>query len=655
MSEESKKISFESLAVVADLANMGLTISSFDEKGEPRVIFVNRRMQALLGRSADEMRASSVWTHIAEEELPRLLASREKRLRTEVAPFFTETVVRNRDGRRIPVEMFHNETTIEGRPVVISFTREITDRKAAEEELRRSERRFRTVVESAPYGVAILKGLQIAYLNSVAARLLGAREPSEVEGKSITDFLRPTDAQRVRERLSEIRDMSVAPKESSIYQSTYHSTDMEGRDRTVEVTAIPIEYQDEPAVLGFARDVTERIEIQNRIVQAEKLAALGTLAAGIAHEINNPLAYVLISLIRAKKKLAEIGDFDASEICRILDDAHEGVERISRIVRDVQRYTHPSDEERGKVSVREAMDHALSLVGHAIGHNTRVIRRYVDTPYIMGNIARIEQLFLNLVINATQALEGSGDREKQIEISIALAGEDVVVEVADSGCGMSRETIERIFSPFFTTKPTGKGTGLGLAICRSIVDDLGGEIRVSSELGQGSRFCVVLPVYDKNSSGAISSTIPNRNSIDAPPAIAAGVEGGPSIGKRARLLLVDDEPKVAEMLKAWLDVDFDVYIIPSGTEAIEAIKEGARFDVVLCDFRMPRMNGVEFLEKLRELDAKLAESAVMMTGMLDSEALQHFSIDYGCPVLQKPFHPEKARSILLQVMKKEQS
>jgi two-component system NtrC family sensor kinase len=664
LSEETGPVSYEIIAAAADLARMGLLVTLISEESAPEILYLSPRVEQILGRTAEEIRAKTIWAFIAEEELPAILESYETRFQGIPPPERQETTVAAADGSRVRVEMFHSVVGMEGGRVAVTFVREISDRYAAEEELRRSEQRFRTLVENAPDGIAIIKGMQIAYLNRSGAALAGVDDPNAVIGVPVSEFVHSVDVKRIGERLQAVRESGHA----SITPSVYRTTDRTGRSRAIEALAVPIEYQGEEAVLAFIRDVTERIEMQNRLAQADRLTALGTLAAGLAHEINNPLTYVTVNLARIKKQLsdsrkrARAGETtgeqsppgDTEKLLRMLDDAQQGVERVTRIVRDIQRFSRPPSEEKKAISLREALDNALAMAGHAVSHKVRIVCGYQDTPAVFGSPSRVERLFINLIINAAQSFDEGEAPDNRVEVSISSAPESAVVEIADNGCGMSPETTERIFDPFFTTKPAGEGTGLGLAICKSIADEMGGKIEVESEPGRGSRFRVILPAWEEKSAERVDPAAAERRRRISSSSFKVEEGGTPAQkAKIGKLLLIDDEPNVAYTLKEFLSTDFDVETFTCAADALEKLEAGGEFDAVLCDLAMPNMSGAEFYRKLNELDPVLADRTVLMTGMLGATLPDLLGPDIDCPLLQKPFDPEEARGVLVRLVKDE--
>ncbi len=246
-----------------------------------------------------------------------------------------------------------------------------------------------------------------------------------------------------------------------------------------------------------ARVARERAQAQ--LVQVERLASIGMLAAGVAHEINNPLAYVVGSLEIIAREIAEAGTGDArlAAIDEKVKNALHGVGRVRNIVRDLKMFSHARDQRPSAVDVRAAIESSLSIANNEIRHRARVERDLRPVPPVWAEEGRIGQLLLNLVVNAAQAIDAGAIDENCVRVATGTdAAGWAVIEVADTGGGIAPEVLPHIFDPFFTTKPAGLGTGLGLSICHSIVTGLGGRIEVDSEPGRGTTFRVLLPPQD---------------------------------------------------------------------------------------------------------------------------------------------------------------
>ncbi len=375
---------------------------------------------------------------------------------------------------------------------------------------------------------------------------------------------------------------------------------------------------------------------RERLIHAEKMAAVGTLAAGVGHEINNPLAYIISNLHYATMEVrhaAERGGAQASwgEVGQALEEALQGADRVRRIVQDLKTFSRMQPERLRRVELRDVLELALSIADAEIRHRARVVKEFGESLEVLGDETRLGQVFLNLLVNAAQAIpEGHAD---QHEIRVTLRKDErghIVVAVSDTGTGIPPEVLPRIFEPFFTTKPVGVGTGLGLSICHSYVQNMGGEIHVRSELGRGTTFEVVLPPAPAQRAKEISGVFP---------------AAGPS-ASRSRLLVIDDEPLLIAALSRTLAPEHELVSFTSARQALERLRTGERYALILCDLMMPEMTGMELHETLRREVPEMAERMVFLTGGAFTEAARTFLETTHLPCLEKPFEPERLRARL---------
>jgi two-component system cell cycle sensor histidine kinase/response regulator CckA len=615
----------------ADLAVM-ITLPDTDP---PRNLFANQGAQRLLGCSEAEFQAKSVWDWLAPGEVTRIQALRERYLALgEAAPRPFEAAIQSGSGQRVDVEILQSRVTLRGQVLSVAFLFDISARKATELALRQSEERFRTLIDSAPDGVAILRGPNIAFLNAAAARMLGAESVEAALGLPVTSFLHPDDARLAASRIGQLYRTGARIPEPA----EYRSRSREGQELSVEISAIPTEYQGKPAVLAFARDVTERKAIQARMVEADRLAALGVLSAGIAHEINNPLAYLLLNLEYLSRELPAL-PYDVSKLDALMvrvRDACHGAERVASIVRDLRTFARADEGARGPVDVRAALESALNIAGNEIKQKATLIRDYEPIPPVDANPNRIEQVLLNLLLNAVQSLPSPEAPGHEVRARLRCRDGQVSIIIEDTGSGIPDELLGKIFDPFFTTKPVGVGTGLGLPICRSIVRGLGGEISVRSTPGAGSHFTVTLPA---SSAPLPEKVAPSRLASEPPP-------------KRGRILIVDDEISVARTLKALLQNEHDLTLAGSGSQALSAITAATTdsFDVIMCDLMMPGMSGMELYERLKQEHPGLEQRMVFMTGGVSMDRARDFLATSSNLTFEKPFDFDRLRHTLRRLV-----
>jgi PAS domain S-box-containing protein len=372
-----------------------------------------------------------------------------------------------------------------------------------------------------------------------------------------------------------------------------------------------------------AEETTERMRLQTQLLLADRLVSVGTLAAGVAHEINNPLTYVIANLEYVARLMADETSDPLREknerVSRALKQAREGTERVRLIVRNLRTFSRGDEERRGPVSVREVIESAIDMSWNEIRHRAQLVRDYQSVPLVEANEARLGQVFLNLLVNAAQAIpEGNVDAHC-IRIGTRYDNHRVRIEISDTGVGIPAENIKRIFDPFFTTKAVGDGTGLGLSVCHGIVTALGGEIRVESTPGHGTVFSVLLPATEK------------------PRAVAVPSRPSPAAGSRARVLIVDDEHNLRISLRQLVALENDVKDTASGNDVLELIRSGERFDVILCDLMMPEMSGVDVYHQLMKIAPDQAEKIVFLTGGAFTPRTQEFLASVKNRRMEKPF------------------
>jgi len=393
-----------------------------------------------------------------------------------------------------------------------------------------------------------------------------------------------------------------------------------------------------PAIERELREASLRAEqkkLQDQLVISDRMASVGTLAAGVAHEINNPLACVMGNLDLAARDLAKrTGDMgltvEFSDVREELHDARAAVERIRDIVRDLKIFSRSSEDKLGPVDVPRVLESTLRMAWNEIRHRARLVRNYDQAPPVQASESRLGQVFLNLIVNAAQAIEEgrAEDNEIRISLSTATAGR-VVVEIADTGPGMPPEVLERLFTPFFTTKPAGVGTGLGLSICHRIVTGFGGTIDVESAPGRGTTFRVSLP----RATSELSEEVPQ-------------VALGQPARRRGRILVIDDEPMIARLVQRTLSAEHDVVATVRAAEALERLAAGERFDVILCDLMMPQMTGMELHAELCRVDQAQASRMIFLTGGAFTPAARAFLDEVPNQRVEKPFDSKHLRALV---------
>ena len=378
------------------------------------------------------------------------------------------------------------------------------------------------------------------------------------------------------------------------------------------------------------RRAAERQNMESRLAFADRMASVGTLAAGVAHELNNPLMYVLSNLHLTREEIDSRADAAWLEHARQqLDEAIHGAVRMQNIVRDLKTFSRVDDEQQGNVDVQSVLESSINICWNEVRHRATLERDFSEIPPVDANESRLGQVFLNLLINAAQAMPERGVSANRITVRTFTDEQGwAVIEVADNGTGIEPGRMSRVFEPFFTTKPVSEGTGLGLSICQNIVREAGGTIEAHSELDRGTTFVVRLPASMRDS-------VPDTTL--APPTATPGA--------RACVVVVDDEPLVGRSIQRALR-GHEVQVFSSGEEAIERLCSDEPFDVVFCDLMMPEVSGMELFARVSERCPEIASRFVFMTGGAFTPEAREFLKQSPLVCLEKPFELRQIRDLV---------
>jgi len=515
------------------------------------------------------------------------------------------------------------------RPDLLSAVSIALYRHRMERELAAREHLLATTLHSLGEGVVMSNAEgRVTMLNAAAERITGF-SPTEAIGLRANDIVGLVD--ETSKKALDVGTQRAVETKSAVSIDGALATGRSGHERPVMVTTSPI--IDAGSVLGTVtvlRDVSEARHLQRQLEFADRLASLGTMAAGIAHEINNPLAFIVANIEHAAVELeAHRANLEARGLSELaaplrdlvvgLQEAREGSSRIARIVSDLRSFTRDDRKREKMVDLREALEWAIAVTGHVTRHRAEIVRALGPVPRVAADEARLSQVFVNLIVNAAQAIEAGKPASNTIRIVTRTLDNGLAqVEIEDSGSGMGPEVTARIFEPFFTTKPIGSGTGLGLSICHGIVTSLGGTIDVSSQPGVGSRFTVTLPAARPRADAGTTSSTKIR--------AAANV--------RRRVLIVDDDAFVRIALQRILQTQHDVVAAASVREALTAIGM-TPFDVIFCDVVMPGESGVDFHRLLGAERPELLSRVVYLTGGAFSAEMAAFLETVR--KLEKPF------------------
>jgi two-component system NtrC family sensor kinase len=473
-------------------------------------------------------------------------------------------------------------------------------------------RSWQEVVDAIPPALCIVdRGGRIRRANRAFADLVNA-PPASLIGRPWQAFVPPEWAGDLQRALEQ--------------QGVGREVDLRTGDRTYAVTAVPITSTDRSALVLLFDDQTERRRLQDQLIQSEKMSAIGQLIAGIAHDLNNPLA----SVVGFADFLTEVPQVPPA-LREPLTVIREEAERASNIVKNLLSFARKQEHQRRPTALRPLLDATFVLLRNQLMAQRVDARIEVEPDLPMPDIDpnQIQQVFFNLLNNAAQAIASTG-RPGTVLVRARRWLDGVAIDVIDDGPGMSESLAAQVFEPFFTTKPEGEGTGLGLSISQGIVREHGGRIMLSSEEGRGSTFTVQLPLSTRA------------------PAPVPDAGGGTPI-KRLRVLVVDDEPHILHYMHATLDAWGHIPVVArNGREGLElAARE--EFDLVISDLRMPELGGREFYEELARRHPALASRLVFSTGDTVRGDTLEFLESLHRPYLHKPFSLAELRTLLAAV------
>jgi len=503
-------------------------------------------------------------------------------------------------------------------------SQEIEERKRAEDALREREEELVALSDATEEALFVHKDGRIVATNKAARELY--RLPADgAVGRRLLEFVAPEGL--------EVVNRHIATRSPDPYESVGLRAD--GTKFPAAVHARSAMFRSQPVRLAAIRDLTETRRLQERLAFSDRLASVGTLAAGVAHEINNPLAFISLNLESVIEKLAAAPPLSVAEIKEALEalqDARTGAVRVQDIVRDLKTFSRADHDPKTRVSLGPVIAYAARMAAAELRHRARVVIELGELPSVLGSETRLGQVFLNLLVNAAQALPPGAADKNVVSVSAEARSENVVVSVSDTGAGIPAEMLGRIFDPFVTTN--AHGSGLGLAICHGIVSQLGGTIEVESVVGSGSTFRVTLPV-------APLDAVPAEAPPSVPPKVAV---------TRARVLIIDDEPMLLRVMTRLIEQKHDVVAMLSAELALTALERGEHFDVVLCDLLMPAMTGMDFYAQLVERFPAVAERVVFLSGGVFTRQAQAFMRTMSRPLVDKPFSRESLHGAVEAVL-----
>jgi PAS domain S-box-containing protein len=517
----------------------------------------------------------------------------------------------------------------------------------AERRLKERERWFSTTLRAIGDAVVTVDPLgHVTFMNPVAESMLGIAEVS-AQGGALTDLLHVFSA-RTGDALHDPaaaalqgRCLVRLPPDSVLATAV--------GEFAVRAAASPI-LADDGTALGAVvvfQDVSEQSRLHMQIAAADRFASLGMLAASVAHDINNPLAYIVSNsevlrdgLGEIERGLAELREPRAREararardLREPLAELRQGAERIRRIAADLRVFAAERDRHWKRIDVCESVEWALRITANQIRHRAKLIRALQPVPRVEASETQLGQVFVGLLVNACQSIPEGAVESHEIRVATRSEENRVIVTVSDTGPGIAAQHMHRIFEPFSASSSSEDSSGLGLSICESILRSFGGSIRAIREPGSGTTFEVTLP----------AATTPETTS--------AAPLAPPHAPRRGRILVIDDEPLVVRTLIRLLSQDHDLTTFQDARQAVALLEQGAEFDLVLCDVMMPGFSGMDFYARTLQIAPTLASRIAFMTGGGFTPRSNEFLSSIPNPRVDKPFEREELLALVQSVLR----
>ncbi len=632
---------FDALGCALDGAAVSLEVVDADA----RILFVNEAFERATGYASAEVLGQT----------PREVLRSDYHTKTFLAQVWRDLEAgrawsghlwsRVRDGRVVMFDTLCVPITQAGRlQCVLTLRRDATERA-------RDEERYQAVISGVLDAVLIADwdGAHFVEANPAAHELFGYTT-EEFKGKT-GRLLCASGQDEVISRFS------AELHKRHRFKDTLRFVKKDGTVFWADCIVFSFDVPSHKGTVTMIRDVDERVkreqdlessyaalrDAQAQLLHASQLATMGQLAAGVAHEINNPVNYVDINLSLMREKLDALGEriepTDArarsliEEMRELCDQSREGAERIASITRDLRTYGRLQGEDLALVDVPEIVRTAVRMAQNEVRHVGELATRFSDVPPVLGSGAKLGQVVMNLLMNAAHAIAAAPRSDgHQICVSVSRDGDAVRIVVSDTGTGIPEALRAKVFEPFFTTKPVGHGTGLGLSLCAEIVRQHQGTMRIDSVDGQGASVEVRLPAAQRHPEPRASQ----------PPVVE-------HVGRSLRVLLIDDEPEIRRAFTRVLKKQHEVIAVDGGAAAVALLAQDAAFDVIVCDLMMPNLDGADVFAHVEGLDVELSKRMLFVSGGAVSGRTRKFWKRMGDRVLEKPVKPDELTDAVMRL------
>jgi PAS domain S-box-containing protein len=611
-----------------------------NEAGE--IVLLNAQAEKQFGYRRDELLGQKVKSIIPEGFAERLIADGTRTAAEALAQQIGTGIELNgqrKDGSEIPIEIMLSPMESTGGILVTAAIRDITVRKDADKHLAQMEERYRGLMEAAPDGMVVVNQAgEIVLLNARAETQFGYRR-DELLGQKVINIIPEGFAERLV--ADALRSTAEALAQQIGTGIELHGLRKDGTAFPIEIMLSPLESDEGILVTAAIRDISARKQLERQWRQSQKMEAVGQLTGGIAHDFNNLLGVIIGNLDLLDRLVA--GNEAAVKRVRT---AQKAATRGAEITRRLLVFSSNEELKPSVVLLGDSIQNTIELATRGLGPEIKITTHIDESvPPLFVDPAGLESALLNLVVNARDAMPKGGsiiidskvknleDSHPAVRTGDLKAGRYVCVSVTDTGVGMSRETLERAFEPFFSTKPRNKGTGLGLAMVYGFVKQSGGAVRAYSELGQGTTISLYLPLATD-----LSQPVP----AGAPKALNAKLGGS--------VLVVDDEVDLLEVALAYLaEMGFAAFEARDGASALEVLAQRSEIDLMVTDIVMPGgMNGAELVQRARDLRPDLK---IVYSSGFPAEALAEKSMPLiDGPLLRKPYQRAEFAAIIHRVM-----
>jgi PAS domain S-box-containing protein len=624
---------YKTLVEIAGEMGEGIAVVQDTDDQQTSTVFLNAHFPEMLGYKREEMIGKPVWQFLPTDSLAILRDRYRRRQKGENVPSHYETAAVRKDGTLVPIEVTMAVTTYEGKTASVAFVRDITERKRAEEASQESEERYRSIVELAPDGIVTIspEGL-VTSCNTAFLQLSGFSE-GEIVGKYFLEL--PTLLEQDMPIYATVFSAVLAGEQPPRFEFTWRHKDGSLRLAEADIGVMSVG-DNSRGLQAIIRDITERKQAEEREKQlqqelslASRLASIGEMASGVAHEINNPLTGVIgFSQLLMSKDIPD-------NIRDNLQVIHSEAQRVARIVAGLLTFARQRQPGRERTDINDTLSAVMELRSYEMKVNNIEVetRLAPDLPKTMADASQLQQVFLNIALNAEKEMIVAHNRGR-LSVKTEKIDDFIRVSFSDDGPGISRENLEKIFDPFFTTREVGNGTGLGLSICHGIITQHHGKIYARSELGKGATFIIELPIVSDTGQTEAATVIEEESRQQS----------------GARILVVDDETAILDFLKRLLTKEgYRVETLNRAQAALERL-QSEQYDLILLDIKMPGMSGIDLYYRIEAIDPALTQRTMFITGDVMETTTKDFLDKTKAPHIAKPINIEQLKKEINQIL-----